>query len=575
MKSSICCVWVVVLLTAYPCAPASEPATRQCEVGGEGQSQQAAIADGLVQAIQQVNGVSLKQKSISQAKYLDEVTELKDAFNSSTVSSEDIQTVSHGIVDGYEILSRHDDPQTRMVRLQLRVRLLVYEADHSGQRKAIAVLPFRSAQPSYRIFGADYSADRLREMLSQGLVEGLAQSRKFTLIDRDFLTELFGEQKLMQTMDMPVKELVKLEQLRGADYLLVGKIDDVDAGFDVSGAQTGPRHAKISVSYRVLDLATGEDHWAESFHRTYNDNDLNNLPPVRRGLRIEETLIADATADISDQIVWAVFPIPVLDVDGPDVTLGQGGKSIGIKDELDVFNLGRELFDPANRQSLGRAERLVARVRVERVTNKMTFARVVSGDPARIRPEHAICRRHIDALSKYVRHPDATDNSIVAVAVVDTAAQFNAEVGHTISQQLSTRHVKARSDFFSNALIADGIFDHIFSGAANDILDLGFARSCAYIVLVHRTSDLVVRPDLQRMITGRGSLDIRVVRTVDGECVDQFLVSANTSEFIKEKAEARLNEKLAQEVANHGFGEWVSSASASAGSRAGQKDEGN
>jgi hypothetical protein len=108
----------------------------------------------------------------------------------------------------------------------------------------------------------------------------------------------------------------------------------------------------------------------------------------------------DAAAVIADQVVTGVFPIRVLKVTGTEVILNQGGQRTSEGEEFEVFNEGEELIDPDTRETLGQVETVVGRIRIARVTQKISYGQVISGDPTKIMPEKAVCRRAAPAPQK-------------------------------------------------------------------------------------------------------------------------------------------------------------------------------
>ena len=101
----------------------------------------------------------------------------------------------------------------------------------------------------------------------------------------------------------------------------------------------------------------------------------------------------DAAALISDQVINGVFPIRILKVTGAEVILNQGGIRTSPGEQFTVFSEGEELKDPDTNETLGAPETPIASIRIDRVDSKLSYGTVTTGDPGKIVPEHAICRR--------------------------------------------------------------------------------------------------------------------------------------------------------------------------------------
>jgi hypothetical protein len=82
------------------------------------------------------------------------------------------------------------------------------------------------------------------------------------------------------------------------------------------------------------------------------------------------------SAQMADQLVDAVFPMRVLNVQGDQVWINRG-KDGGLKkgDILKVFRPGVALIDPDTGENLGSAEYLIGEISVTRVNPKFTIAK--------------------------------------------------------------------------------------------------------------------------------------------------------------------------------------------------------
>lgn len=572
--------WMVMLPFGGGTALADSSAVIQRTVVGHGISQKDAISDGLLQAIEQVNGVRLDHHSVAYKSYSDTVDDLKHSLKSSDVGSDHIHSASHGLIDSYKIIDQPGpDANGLGIQVQLRVNVLIFDhkaAARSGGRKIIAVIPFRTVPGGYQLDGVAVSGTTLAPELAQGLVQGLVQSRRFTVLDREFLAEMLGEQKLIATSNMPTREQVRIGQQLGADYLLVGRIDDAEAGrskvTDPSTGQPGTsRSARVRVSYRVIDVATAQDHWADTFRRSYSDEALRGIMGSDHSMRMDDLLMRDAGSSISDQCVNCVFPIRVLDVQGNTAILSQGGRRVQLDERFDVFNQGKMLYDPDTHEPIEKVETYVGVVQVTRIDSKLAYATVISGDPHDIDAPGATCRLHAAASNKYFQSQEIdsvqpnTPGQIIAapmttaLMVVGPHDVIDSVMGENLATLLRKQGLDASDSILSPAVVSGGLFQRMYSATASPeelrALDLG--RRCSYLILGTTTSNLAAQPNLEGMVSGSGAIELRVLRTSDFSCVDHFRVSAHASAFSVADAHERLDINLAKSVRQHGFGDWV------------------
>ncbi len=375
--------------------------TIEREVTGRGEEPRQAIVNALIEGIQQVNGVHIDHNSVTSRKYADIVGDMKESFNASVVSSGEIHQASSGLVDGYEVLSQTQDAATKSWEVRLTVRVKTYDPMDKlleGRRKVIAVLPFRAARETFAMFEANVPAGDVTRPLAQGMVVRFVQSRKFTVLDREFLKELLGEQEMLRSGEVPAEEQLRLGKRLGADYIVSGMVEDASSTavhkvVKLTGREMTLTDARAAVAWRVIDVATGKVAWANTTRLSFSSADMRALSPEKSAMRIEDLLADTAAEAASEEITDNVFPIKIIKISGRDqIVLNQGGLRTKEGDELEIFMLGEMLVDPDTREILGREEATTGRLRVNRVEAKVSYASLIAGEFTQIK-EGSVCRR--------------------------------------------------------------------------------------------------------------------------------------------------------------------------------------
>jgi aconitase B len=105
-----------------------------------------------------------------------------------------------------------------------------------------------------------------------------------------------------------------------------------------------------------------------------------------------DNFVGMAANQLVEIIIDQLYPIRIasIDKDG-QVIINQGGSRIAVGQLLDIVSQGKELFDADTKESLGTTETLVATIRIEKVSPRLSYARVVEGDLPQI-SEGLICR---------------------------------------------------------------------------------------------------------------------------------------------------------------------------------------
>lgn len=316
------------------------------ELTARGLTEETAIEKGLVSAIAQVHGVDVNSQSWRQANKLK-----VNGESVVSVALENITTMkTRGQIKSYEVLNSFCDEEC-----EVDLRVVIPKYDSPGlspdKRRKMVVAPFEGR------FGKEFA---------ENLQTHLVQSRRFAVLDREHNTEYQKEKALLMSADTPLSEKVRLSQVLGLDYLVVGEVAFFDDSRTEVNEFTGERSEILDlyseVSYKIINLATRQVKWQD---KTTLDSDITDLYTASK---------------ISRDIVNAIYPLKVVSNSHNSVVLNQGGKSLEPGELFDVFVLGEKLIDPYTKESLGHMEIPVGQITVVRVTSKLAYASVVAGN---------------------------------------------------------------------------------------------------------------------------------------------------------------------------------------------------
>ena len=191
------------------------------QVVGIGENVKMALRDALREAISQVNGVTQETNSVIQTIEKSISDNQGDENYSSTNFQELIKEKSKGSVKSYEII-REGKNVDGQYEVEIKATIAKFDLSQSAKRKRIAILPFRQT-----IENSSIDPSRSTRMLNQALTNYLVQTRKFTVLDRDFDDEVLSElQNLNESSN--IEDQAKIGQQLFADYILVGRLETFD-----------------------------------------------------------------------------------------------------------------------------------------------------------------------------------------------------------------------------------------------------------------------------------------------------------------------------------------------------------
>lgn len=231
--------------------------------------------------------------------------------------------------------------------------------------------------------------DRIVESLDSQLIDRVNATRKFDVVGRSDLGEVLKEQDLGASGNVDAKTAAKVNKLTGAKYLLVATVDDYQdyverATFEGTGRSATKRVFRFSIVGKIYDSTTGKLLESANF-QTGNDEfkqiqEERNYS-VKDGELSDEMMVAVSRTlaeKIAVHVADVVFPAKIIARRDTQVTVNRGeGAGVAVGDVFNVFALGDEMIDPDTKESLGRDEVKVGKIKITEVDPKFSKADVV------------------------------------------------------------------------------------------------------------------------------------------------------------------------------------------------------
>lgn len=388
-------IWLAMLAGPVVSSFASQSDDVQVEVVGHGSDRQDAVFDALAEAVRQVHGVEIhSRQNLTRSSQELAITDAEGARSSLTLSADqsgEVTVGTEGYISGYRILSA--TPRDHDFTVRLRVTLPVYRVpgkETHETRRTLAIYPFE-AESGLWLLGEPVAAYRAASRMTQAVIRSVTQTRRFAVVERGRTEAILQERRLLADPSVPAREKARLGVTLGADYVLIGRMTglDIDASERISsltGESSIEVEGSIVIDLRIMSPATRQVLWADTVVVSA-ERALAGTASTS-GMAAFEQIIWDRAADaVAERAVSAIYPLRLIDFNGDRIVLNQGGSQLREGMALQIFSLGEEMFDPYSGESLGRKESSVATARVERVTDRVSYAtitggRVESADPA-------------------------------------------------------------------------------------------------------------------------------------------------------------------------------------------------
>ena len=236
---------------------------------------------------------------------------------------------------------------------------------------------------------SDYSKARLNlSIILDEMEASIQKTRKFDLLSRkkDVLESVTREQEFAKS-EMTKGNAAPSGQLDNANFLILPTVQDFKFYRsstpvpNLANKYVRQDSGMLEVNAQIIDTATGGI--KTTFYLKSSFSTPKQVVNSKHGApnSIHFTKMAkEISAQMTDQLVDAVFPMRVLNVQGNQVWINRG-KDGGLKkgNTLKVFRPGIALIDPDTGENLGSAETFVGEIKVTRVNPKFTIAELVKG----------------------------------------------------------------------------------------------------------------------------------------------------------------------------------------------------
>ena len=334
------------------------------EVEGRGLSYGEAVADALTQAVSQVNGVDLKAKvNQSQFASIKDSNGIEDSQFEERLSHQ-VETLTKGQIKDFTILDKFESTDGAW-EVRLNVRVPKYKASKQSNRLRIAVMPLR--------IDGSTNAIAFEGQLNERLVSQLTKTRKFAVLDRDYQKSQSVELDSISAKTHSIDELSRVGNKLSADYMIAGVVNRVIMNSrniisKTSGKKFPMTDYSTSLSYRIIDIATGQVKYADTYRVSFSmSGETDDFGP----------LVDKVSSSIVTTIMNVIYPLMIESMKGELVFLGQGGGLVQKGAKYKIIQLGDNLNDSYTGETLGRMETEVGILEIIDVQSRFSQGRIL------------------------------------------------------------------------------------------------------------------------------------------------------------------------------------------------------
>jgi curli biogenesis system outer membrane secretion channel CsgG len=346
---------------------------------GSGPSASVAVQEAMKMAILEVNGATIDTSSVAVKFGLDVTEGQTSAMLRGAAFAEAIAQRSKGAITGFKLVEMTEPTsQGGLYKVTIEAAIAKFRPPEDSKKIKIAIAPLRVNANSF-VFGTQsVPASKIAQDIHQQILDALTATGRFSVLDRDFGSDVQQELDLVSTGQTPNSEMAKLSQTLSADVVWVGTINDFAYVRTARKLITSDRELVSysggwSVSQRILNVSTRQIMLSNTLQERAPTTDPTTMD---RGINVEQAASSMESAIVSETvaaILSRTFPVTVIAKDGTNVVLSQGGQSIKEGARYAVTLLGKEMLDPQTQQSLGRIETPCCDVVIDKVAATMSY----------------------------------------------------------------------------------------------------------------------------------------------------------------------------------------------------------
>lgn len=314
----------------------------------------------------------------------------------------------------------------RLDKIDTKYLLNIEWGDYSGRKARLGVLEVdnNSSSSSFTVTSAlgdvNYS-DSTTGVPVNGIesivIDSLAQTGRFRLVERTELASVLGEQDLVASGRIAKPSGAETGNVLGAEFLVQLVITDYEtktSGTDkgvggllfskiplFGGVKAGSNTGRVGLNIRLIDAETSEITFTKQIEAVIKESNLafggvawgsggalGGFMSSYSKTPVGQAVIAGINQAVFELIKQVGAKPPegsIVKADALQIYTNLGQDSVAVGDRLQVLRKGEELIDPETGISLGGSSTAIGEIEVTQVQEKFSIASPVSmnGSPER------------------------------------------------------------------------------------------------------------------------------------------------------------------------------------------------
>ncbi len=362
--------------------------TIEIQTKGQGGSRDEAINNALISAVAQVNGAEINTGKVDYGLVRADVNGFDNNQTIVVLDSAPGETNEKVKVSGF--IKSYEIPEEKKIddgiyEVTLKAWVYDYQPPERNNRYNFEVMPIQTLERNYYFDKTIIPASDLSERLSYKISTAFTNTNKFAVLSGDF-----DRDEIFNPNGVDIREKAKAGKSLNADYILTGLLSDArlkgkDKYLRAIDKTVREHELNLVFDYKVIVAPTKQIVFSDTVRYQLDSGEVKKLTTKGdlRELNITElvdNLLIKLSNDVVSKVIDRIYPIRIAVIDkNGKVIINQGGDRIKEGMILDVINEGDVVTDFDTKESLGKIETVVAKIKIVQVKPNFAYADIVEG----------------------------------------------------------------------------------------------------------------------------------------------------------------------------------------------------
>jgi hypothetical protein len=257
-----------------------------------------------------------------------------------------------------------------------------YRESAAAKLTRVVVAQPQVQESTYQVGDNSISSGTIAAEVQSDISSALTQTHRFTVLDRNADAQIDQEITRIQAGKTTPADAARLGQQLAADLIVIPTINRFEYirhehKLNMTDRTLVSYSGGGDVGFRVVNAVTGQMVMSQSFKYEFPSTAPTTLGVSVEGKKLAADMMNSMDRSIVMSILQSTYPLSIVQVQGKNVVINQGGNAVQEGATYQAVTLGKPIIDPQSGESLGPTETPCCSVRIDRVTPNLSYGQIV------------------------------------------------------------------------------------------------------------------------------------------------------------------------------------------------------